>query len=102
MKTRKLFLGCVLACASIFSFGQAKDCDNFTARIEVVEEAAVPVLKIQIDESGDFRIRLIDMDGKIREIKQGSHRDIIRGKYDIIIIDEANKKRCPIIKRIEV
>lgn len=102
MRTQKLFLGCVLACASIFSFGQGKDCRSFTARIEVVQESAVPVLKVHIEQSGDFKIRLIGMDGKVKEIKQGSHRDLNRGKYDIIITDEADKNRCPIVKRIEV
>ena len=102
MRTQKLFLGCFLACASIFSFGQGKDCQNFTAKIEVIKEASVPVLKVQIEESGNFKIRLIDMEGKVREIKQGSHRDLRSGKYDIIIIDEADKNRCPIVKRIEV
>ena len=102
MNINAMFLGILLSFVGFVCQAQSADCKDITVQIEVVQENAQPVLNITFEDEGTYKIRLIDSKGNVSVIRERSIKNLKKGEYDLIIIDEANLNRCPFSKRIKI
>ncbi len=100
MNIKGLFFGVTLILTGFVCYSQ--DCEKIPVDVVVVQENSQSVLKINFEKEADYKIRLIDSKGNVNIISERTIRNLKKGEYDIIIVDEANKNRCPFSKRIKI
>ena len=102
MNIRMFFLGILLSWVGFSVEAQKADCEKIAVEVEVDQENTQAVLKIRIEENGTYKIRLIDSKGNVNVFTERNIRNLKKGEYDIVIVDEANINRCPFSKRIKI